>query len=85
MLNPHIITPETQRSSHYFYTSETGEEAAELARRVFVEEDEPMIEAVQEALGDMDFWEAGPISLASDAGALRARRQLIKLRQAEAA
>lgn len=85
MLNPHIITPETARSSHYFYTSEPGEEAAELARRVFVEEDEPMIEAVQQSLGDADFWAAGPISLASDAGALRARRQLVTLRQAERA
>lgn len=85
MLNPHIITPETTRTSHYFYTSEPGEGAAELARRVFVEEDEPMIEAVQQSLGDADFWDAGPISLASDAGALRARRQLLKLRQAEAA
>lgn len=85
MLNPHIITPETSRSSHYFFTSEPGEEAAELARRVFVEEDEPMIVAVQDSLGDTDFWDAEPISLASDAGALRARRQLMKLRQAEAA
>jgi len=85
MFNPHIITPETQKSSHYFYTSEPGEEAAERARRVFVEEDEPMIEAVQDSLGDCDFWDARPISLPSDAGAIRARRELIKLRDTEAA
>lgn len=85
MLNPHIITPETAKSSHYFFTSEPGEEAAERARRVFIEEDEPMIEAVQQSLGDTDFWEAAPISLASDAGAIRARRELAKLRQAETA
>ena len=84
MTNPHIITPETGRSSHYFYTSDLGEEAADLARRVFIEEDEPMIEAVQEALGDQDFWDARPISLASDAGAIRARRELVKMRQKEA-
>ncbi|MEO7542071.1 MAG: aromatic ring-hydroxylating dioxygenase subunit alpha [Novosphingobium sp.] len=83
MCNPHIITPETSRSSHYFYTSEPGEEAAELARRVFVEEDEPMLEAVQEALGDGDLWSANPVSLPSDAGAIRARRELMKLRGLE--
>ena len=85
MLNPHIITPETQRTSHYFYTSDDSDEGAELANRAFVEEDEPMIEAVQVSLGDQDFWDAGPISFASDAGAIQARRELIKLRQKEAA
>ncbi|MEO6248140.1 MAG: aromatic ring-hydroxylating dioxygenase subunit alpha [Sphingomicrobium sp.] len=85
MLNPHIITPETGRSSHYFYTSDPGEEAAELARRVFIEEDEPMIEAIQQALGDHDLWAANPISMPSDAGAIRARRELTKMRQAASA
>ena len=84
MLNPHIISPESARSSHYFYTSEPGEEAADLARRVFIEEDEPMIEAIQQALGDRDFWAANPISMPSDAGAIRARRELTKWRKAEA-
>ncbi len=84
MLNPHIITPETQCTSHYFYTSDDSDEGAELAKRAFVEEDEPMIEAVQVSLGDQDFWDAGPISFASDAGAIQARRELIKLRQKEA-
>ena len=76
MINPHIITPETETSSHYFYDHEDNAEAAAMARRVFVEEDEPMIEAAQRALGDQDFWDARPAILKTDAGAIRARRAI---------
>jgi vanillate O-demethylase monooxygenase subunit len=34
MVNPHIITPETQTSSHYFYTCEPDEASKALAVRV---------------------------------------------------
>lgn len=85
MVNPHIITPETATSSHYFYDHEDNEQAAEMARRVFVEEDEPMIEAAQRALGTQDFWDARPAILKTDAGAIRARRALMLLRKAEEA
>lgn len=84
MVNPHIVTPETQASSHYFYDHEDTPEAAALARQVFVEEDEPMLEAAQAALGDTDFWEARPAILETDAGAIRARRRLMQLRRGEA-
>lgn len=56
-----------------------------MARQVFVEEDEPMIEAAQDALGETDFWDARPAILETDAGAVRARRRLMQLRRAEAA
>jgi vanillate O-demethylase monooxygenase subunit len=85
MASPNIVTPETQSSSHYFFTSDDTDESAELTRKAFVEEDEPMLEAVQANLGDQDFWDARPISLPTDAGAIRARRELMKLRKAEAA
>jgi vanillate O-demethylase monooxygenase subunit len=84
MRNPHIITPETQTTSHYFYDHAPGEAEAAQARRVFVEEDEPMIESAQEGLGGQDFWEARPLILPSDAGAVRARRRLMQLRRGEA-
>lgn len=84
MLNPHIITPETRTSSHYFYDHEATPEAEALARQVFVEEDEPMIEAAQQALGEQDFWAARPAILETDAAAIRARRRLMQLRRAEA-
>lgn len=84
MVNPHIITPETQTSSHYFYDHEPTDAARAMAMQVFTQEDEPMIEAAQAALGETDFWEARPAILATDAAAIRARRRLMQLRKAEA-
>ncbi|UVO53090.1 aromatic ring-hydroxylating dioxygenase subunit alpha [Sphingomonas sp. SUN039] len=82
--NPHIVTPETTGTSHYFYDHAPGEAEAAQARRVFLEEDEPMIESAEEALAGQDFWDARPLILASDAGAIRARRRLMQMRRSEA-
>ncbi len=81
--NPHIVTPETQATSHYFYDHAPGEAEAAQARKVFVEEDEPMIASAQAALGETDFWDARPLILPSDAAAIRARRRLMQLRKKE--
>ena len=83
MANPHIITPETQNSSHYFYSRGHSEEDEALFRKAFLEEDKPMLEAVHAALGGEDFWEARPLVLETDAGAIRARRRLMQLRNGE--
>ena len=85
MANPHILTPETQHSTHYFFTHAPGEAEAAQARRVFLEEDEPMITAQAEAMGDADFWDLRPVILASDRAAILARRRLMQLRKAESA
>jgi phenylpropionate dioxygenase-like ring-hydroxylating dioxygenase large terminal subunit len=82
--NPHIVTPETQTTSHYFYDHAPGEAEAAQARKVFLEEDEPMIESAQAGLAGQDFWDARPLILPSDAGAVRARRRLMQLRQGDA-
>lgn len=84
MLNPHIITPETSTSSHYFYDHEPSEQARAMAMQVFTAEDEPMIVAAQQALGEQDFWDARPAILATDAAAIRCRRALMQLRRREA-
>ncbi|MEO5598037.1 MAG: aromatic ring-hydroxylating dioxygenase subunit alpha [Novosphingobium sp.] len=84
MANPHIITPETQGSSHYFFTREHGQDAEAMFRKAFLEEDEPMVEAVHLGFGDEDFWDARPVILPTDAAAIRARRRLMQLRRAEA-
>ena len=84
MTNPHIITPETATTCHYFFDHEDSDAAEAMAMQVFVEEDEPMIAAAQAALGDTDFWDARPAILPSDAGAIRARRRLMQLRREEA-
>lgn len=84
MANPHILTPKTATETHYFFTRGHGEEAAAMARRVFLEEDEPMIRAQQEAMKGRDFWEMRPVIMPSDAAAIRARRKLMQMRREEA-
>lgn len=84
MANPHILTPETQNSTHYFFTHNPGEAEAAQARRVFLEEDEPMIAAQAEAMGGQDFWDCRPLILASDKAAILARRRLMQMRKSEA-
>ncbi|MDE2301242.1 MAG: aromatic ring-hydroxylating dioxygenase subunit alpha [Sphingomonadales bacterium] len=79
MANPHILTPETAQSTHYFFTHEPGPEAEAMARRVFLEEDEPMLAAQAEAMGEADFWDMRPLILASDKAAVLARRRLRQL------
>ena len=85
MVNPHIITPETRTSSHYFYTSGPDEESRALARKVFDEEDRPMLEAIQATMGETDFWDLTPVILNVDAGGIRARRRLMQMRRHEQA
>jgi phenylpropionate dioxygenase-like ring-hydroxylating dioxygenase large terminal subunit len=84
MVNPHIITPETATSSHYFYTRMPGDHSAALARMVFEGEDKPMLEDIQQTMGETDFWDWQPVILSVDAGGVRARRRLMKLRREEA-
>lgn len=83
MANPHILTPETEHSTHYFFTHEPGPEAEAMARRVFLEEDEPMIAAQAQAMGNADFWDLRPLILPSDKAAILARRKLMQMRKAE--
>ena len=79
MANPHILTPETATSTHYFFTHPPGEAEAAQARRVFLEEDEPMIRAQQDAMAGQDFWEARPVILPSDKAAILVRRRMMQL------
>jgi len=81
--DPHILTPETQNSTHYFYTTAATAEAADFALKVFLEEDEPMVKSAAEGMGDADFWTLKPLILPTDAGAIRARRRLMQLRRQE--
>jgi len=84
-LSGHFLTPETDRSTHYFFAfglpKAMGEAAGALVEYAvqglmepFKNEDLPMLEAQQKALGDSDFWSAQPVSLAMDGAALRSRR-----------
>ena len=83
MINPHIVTPETSTTSHYFWTCERNTESKQFAQAVFETEDKPMIEAVQNRMGSADFWQSKPAIMKQDLAAIRARRRLIKLRHIE--
>jgi len=83
VVNPHIVTPETASTSHYFWSCEPTDADEAFARRVFEEEDGPMLEAAQSRMGGDDFWNLEPLVLRADVGAIRARRRLERLRRTE--
>ena len=49
--------------------------------RVFRTEDKPMLEAIQSAMGEGEFWSMKPAILTVDKAAVRARLRLKRLRQ----
>jgi phenylpropionate dioxygenase-like ring-hydroxylating dioxygenase large terminal subunit len=94
----HILTPETSRTTHYHFAAarppgneldpESNAKLAELRRIAFEDQDKPIIDAQQAALGDADFWSMKPVLLSIDAGPVRMRRileRLIKAQETEAA
>lgn len=89
----HIFTPETEQTTHYFYSGSRNYEIEDDAltqkfvgalRRVFETEDKPMIEAQQAMMGTSDLMSLHPAMLSVDAAAMRARRALAALIAAEA-
>jgi phenylpropionate dioxygenase-like ring-hydroxylating dioxygenase large terminal subunit len=90
----HLMTPETDDSTHYFWSSgrDFRREDAQLHAALdagfkiaFEEQDKPMIVAQRDALAGADFWDMKPLILAGDAGAVKARRILRKMIDAEQA
>lgn len=95
-ISAHWLTPETEASTHYFFAfglpREMGEAGAALVHSSveglmapFRDEDLPMLEAQQRAIGAGDFWAMKPVMLSIDAGAVRARRIMERLIANEAA
>jgi vanillate O-demethylase monooxygenase subunit len=83
MVNPHILTPASETSTHYFCSHGPEEDARALMDEVFMEEDEPMMRAVQERMEGKDFWDLRPAILPSDVAAIRVRRRMQQLARAE--
>ena len=90
----HMMTPETERSTHYFFASRRNflVDDAELNKakmegmiHTFQTEDEPLISAVQAEMGTTDFWSLKPALLSCDPAPVKARRRLAKLIEAEEA
>lgn len=79
----HVITPATADKCHYFWGSALPKESPlsdegfiEVLSQAFDTEDKPMIESAQLRMNGADFWELGPVLLATDAPAVRVRRIL---------
>ena len=84
-LQAHILTPETQHTTHYFWeTSRSIPQATpagdeflrNLLSQAFDSEDKPVIEAAYANLDGDEFWAQKPVYLGVDAGGTRARRML---------
>jgi vanillate O-demethylase monooxygenase subunit len=89
----HIVTPETDGTTHYFFGSSGSFDASEEAKVTFIREaqmnaflteDNPMIEAVHERMEGADFWSKRPAILPNDKAAIRVRRRLEKMCREEA-
>ena len=86
----HILTPETETSTHYFWAASRDfaldDDELDVSLRAaiehaFVNEDKPMIEEVQRNMKGRSFDELRPPILSFDTGAIRARRVLADLRR----
>lgn len=92
VLSAHLLTPETSRSTHYYYAHcrdyKVGDAAMdeivrEWQRVGFKEQDQPFLEAVEVAMDGRPLNSLQPVLLATDAGAMRIRRVLDSLISAE--
>lgn len=90
----HLLTPETEDSTHYFWAAgrnrRHGDEQISGmlhygTQNAFENEDEPMIRAVRSRMGSNDLFAHRPALLSIDEAAVRARRVLKRLIDAEAA
>jgi len=84
----HLLTPETERSAHYFWgisrSVRTEDEQLDAMlldgiSKAFAFEDEPMIRAVQQRMGAHGLFDMRPALLPMDEGSVRARRVLARM------
>jgi vanillate O-demethylase monooxygenase subunit len=92
MFSAHLLTPETERSTHYFWATarDAMRDDASVSEKIrvgidtaFRTEDAPIIAACQQRMGTTDLMSLKPLLLKSDAAAVSARRVLAKLLAAE--
>ncbi|HSV84519.1 MAG TPA: aromatic ring-hydroxylating dioxygenase subunit alpha [Ramlibacter sp.] len=91
-IGTHIVTPEMETTTHYFYASSRNyrlddpaadQETHQWQQIGFHEQDKPMLEAVQAMMGTPDLDSLKPVLLSSDVAAVRVRRILQSLIDAE--
>lgn len=87
-----IVVPSTETSSYYFWKtfrnfslgdSETTTNIVAGIRHAFLNEDEPMVAAVQAKMAGRDFWALRPLLLKTDSAAVQARRIMAELREGQ--
>lgn len=88
----HSVTPEDEFSTHYFFATRRNhiEEDAEYnAMKIramhdaFENEDGPIIAACQREMGERDFFAMNPVLMSNDLAAVKMRRRLQRLIEAE--
>jgi phenylpropionate dioxygenase-like ring-hydroxylating dioxygenase large terminal subunit len=88
----HNMTPASPTRTHYFFCStrkfnvddsQFNQTLSNLITGAFRSEDKPMLEKQQRSMGTAEFWSLKPVLLNIDAGAVKVRRQLAKLIEAE--
>jgi phenylpropionate dioxygenase-like ring-hydroxylating dioxygenase large terminal subunit len=92
--NCHFTTPETDKSTHYFWAisrnfdlnnANFDEEICGGTEYAFVQQDEPMVESLQDVIGDREFWSMKPTLLQGDIGTVEVRRTLDRMIERERA
>jgi phenylpropionate dioxygenase-like ring-hydroxylating dioxygenase large terminal subunit len=90
--NAHFTTPETESSTHYFWAicrnfdiqnAKLDEEIREGTEYAFVHQDQPLVEGLQQVIGEQEFWSMRPALLQGDIGAVEVRRALDRLIEKE--
>ncbi len=88
----HMLTPETETSTHYFVrggqtvdpaNAQLTTESREGVLAVFTHQDIPIIEAQQQNLNGRDIMDFQPAVLSADRAAILARRHVVKLLRQE--
>lgn len=84
----HTCTPETAGTTHYFFATRRNhivEDAdynrakIEAMHAAFMDEDGPILDAVQAEMGDADFFALGPVLMSNDVAPVKVRRHLKRL------
>ncbi|MEG3125958.1 aromatic ring-hydroxylating dioxygenase subunit alpha [Sphingomonas sp. GB1N7] len=85
--NAHLITPETEHSTHYFWIhtrnrmiddTDADGRARNILTNAFVNEDEPMIRACEDYMDGNEFFSLQPLYLETDYAGTRCRRMIEK-------
>ena len=93
-LNANLFTPETRTSTHYFWAfsrnfaldnEDVDRHVRATTNHAFVNEDKPMLEAQQRMIGDTELMSLQPVLLRTDNAAVRVRRLLQRMIDAERA